>query len=205
MLALVVAGSFATALVVGVPHSPAELRAAMAGVGALAPLVFVVLWALLTPAMFSGTLLAAGAGLLFGVWPGFVVGLAGATLGGMAAFLLARRLGSGAAQELAGPRLRRLQERIERRGFLAVLAARAAPGMPTTALNYACGLSRVRLRHFALGTLVGGAPRIFAYTAIGGSGGQVTSAAALIGLAVIAGMTLTALAAVVRGRLRARA
>jgi uncharacterized membrane protein YdjX (TVP38/TMEM64 family) len=201
---VVVAVAFAVVLVAGVPRSPQALRAAMLGFGVVAPLVFAGMWVLVTPAMFSGTLLAAGAGLVFGIWTGFAVGLLGATLGGVAAFLIARRLGHGAVQQLLGARLRSIQERIERRGLLAVIVARAAPGVPTTALNYACGLSRVRLRHFALGSAIGGAPRIFAYTALGGSGGSLDSPAALAALGLIAAMTAAGLAVALRARRRAR-
>jgi uncharacterized membrane protein YdjX (TVP38/TMEM64 family) len=200
----IVALAFAVVLVAGVPRSPEELRGAMLGFGVVAPLVFAAMWALVTPAMFSGTLLAAGAGLVFGLWTGFAVGLLGATVGGVAAFLIARRLGHGAVQQLLGARLRSIQDRIERRGLLAVIVARAAPGVPATALNYACGLSRVRLRHFAFGSVVGGAPRIFAYTALGGSGGNLESPAALAALCLIAVMTAAGLAVALRAGRRAR-
>ena len=89
-----------------------------------------------------------------------------------------------------GPRLRRLAERVERRGFLAVLSARIAPGVPTTMLNYVCGLSRVRLRDFIAGTAIGGAPRIAAYAALGASGGDFLSPPALAGIGLIAVMGL---------------
>ena len=53
------------------------------------------------------------------------VALLGATLGGIAAFLVARRLGRGPAEALAGPRLTRLRERVERRPLLTIVLARA--------------------------------------------------------------------------------
>ena len=39
-------------------------------------------------------------------------------------------------------------------------------------LNYAVGLTRVRLRHFVAGSLIGGAPRVLAYTALGGAAAE---------------------------------
>ena len=190
------------AFALGVPHSPEEIRTAVDRLGPLAPLLFALCWAALTPALASGPLLAGAAGLAFGIALGTAVGIVGATLGGVLAFAIARRYGHGAAQDLCGPRLRRIQERVERRGFAAVLCARAAPGMPTTLLNYACGLSRVRLRDFAAGSLLGGAPRILAYAAMGSSGGRLDSPAALVGLGLIAVMGLGASGAVLLGRLR---
>ena len=190
------------AFVLGVPHSPQGLRDAVGSIGFAAPVVFVLAWALLTPALASGTLLAIAAGLSFGAAVGSLVGLLGATLGGVIAFAIARRLGRSATEQLTGPRLAAIQRRLERRGFLTVLSARMAPGAPATLLNYACGLSRVRLRDFVGGSLVGGAPRIVAYAALGASGGDVSSAPAVIGAALIAAMMLAVALAALRRRLR---
>jgi len=44
---------------------------------------------------------------------------------------------------------------LERRGFAAVLAARLLPGVPATALHYACGMSPARTRAFAGAIAVG--------------------------------------------------
>ena len=65
--------------------------------------------------------------------------------------------------------MRRLRDGIARRGFVAVLYARIAPGMPFTLVNYASGLTAVRLLVFAAATALGAAPRAFAYAALGGS------------------------------------
>jgi uncharacterized membrane protein YdjX (TVP38/TMEM64 family) len=176
------------AFALGVPHSPEGLRDAVASLGPLAPILFALGWTLLTPALASGTVLALGAGLSFGAVGGTCVGLVGATVGGVLAFAIARGLGSTAFDQLAGARLVRIRERVERRGFLTVLWARMAPGVPATLLNYACGLSRVRLRDFVGGTMIGGAPRIAAYAALGASGGRLWSAPALIALGAIAAL-----------------
>ena len=203
-LALFVGAAFAAGLLLA-PHSVGELRATVDSAGAWAPVVFVFCWAVLTPALAPGTLLATTAGLAFGVAEGLAVALVGATTGGLLAFLIARRTASSAVAHLEGERLRGLQERVARRGFLTVAAARAAPGVPTTLLNYACGLSRVRLRDFVAGTLVGGTPRIFGYAALGGSGGDLTSPLGLVGLGVMAAMTLAGLGVVAARRRSARA
>jgi uncharacterized membrane protein YdjX (TVP38/TMEM64 family) len=206
LLALValIATLFAAAAI-GMPHSPAGLRALVVPLGWAAPIAFVLLWAALTPALFPGTVLAAGSGLLFGTALGTAVSVAGATLGSALAFALARRLGRTAAEELEGPRVARLQERIERRGFVSVLYARLAPGVPVTLLNYAGGLSRVRPRDFIAAIAVGGAPRAFAYTALGGSFGDYGSPAAIIAISLIVLPAIAGAALLLRSRLRAGA
>ena len=172
------------------PHSPSALSQAADGLGWVAPLVVLAVWTLLTPALFPGTVLAGAAGLALGSGLGTGVSLAGAVLGAVAAFLVARLGGGGAATRLGGPRVQALRERLERRGLMTVLVLRAAPGVPATALNYAAGLSRVRLRDFVAGIALGGSPRVVAYSLLGGSLLHPTSPAALAGIALLAGMTL---------------
>lgn len=201
-LAAAIAALFALAAL-GVPHSPAGLRALVEPLGAAAPLAFALVWAALTPALFPGTVLAAASGLLFGTALGTAVSIAGATLGSVLSFGLARRFGRRAADDLAGPRIERLQARIERRGFLAVLYARLAPGVPATLLNYAGGLTRIRLRAFAAAIALGGAPRAFAYAALGGTSGDYGSPQALAAIALIALPALGGAALLLRARLRA--
>jgi uncharacterized membrane protein YdjX (TVP38/TMEM64 family) len=194
LLALVLVASFALAAVL-LPHDAsalarlAQLPAPLLAAGAIAA------WTLLTPAMVSGTLLAAATGLLLGAGAGMPVALAGSTLGAGAAFLVSRRLGRGPADALAGPRMRRLRERVERRPVLSIVLARAAPGSPATVLNYAAGLTRIGLRQFLAGTLIGGAPRVLAYTALGGAAAEhalwpAVAAGGLIGLLGIAGVVV---------------
>jgi uncharacterized membrane protein YdjX (TVP38/TMEM64 family) len=163
------------------------------GFGAAAPLVFIVVSAALTCALFPGPVLAAASGLLFGTWLGFPVSLTSATLGACCAFLISRRVGLGAVEQLAGPRVQRIRGWIGRRGFLSVLYARIIPGMPFTLVNYAAGLTPLRLPVFAGATALGAAPRAFAYTALGGSFGDWRSPETIVAAVVLAVMALVGL------------
>ncbi len=197
-------GASAVAAAALAPHSPGALSAAVADLGVLAPLVVLAAWALLTPALFPGTVLAATGGLALGAVMGTAVSLAGALLGALAAFAVARAGGGRASGRIGGEHLRALRARLERRGFLAVLLLRAAPGVPATALNYAAGLSRIRVRDFAAGIALGGSPRVAAYALLGGSLFHPTSPAAIAGLTLLAAMTLGAPAAMLVARRRVR-
>lgn len=163
------------------------------GFGAAAPLVFIVVSASLTCALFPGPVLAAASGLLFGTALGFPVSLTAATLGACCAFLISRRAGLGAVEQLAGPRVRRIRAWIGRRGFLSVLYARIVPGVPYSLVNYAAGLTPLRLPVFAAATALGAAPRGFAYTALGGSFGNWRSPETIIAAAVLVVMALVGL------------
>ena len=163
------------------------------GYGVAGPLVFIVVSACLTVALFPGPLLAGASGLLFGTALGTPISIISATLGATAAFLLARTVAHDAVEELASGRVERLRTWIGDRGFLSVLYARLAPGVPYTLVNYAAGLAPIRLRDFVLATAIGCAPRAFAYTALGGSLDDLSSPAAIVAIAILVAMALGAL------------
>jgi uncharacterized membrane protein YdjX (TVP38/TMEM64 family) len=167
-----------------------RVRSWVDGYGAAGPLLFVVVSASLTVVLFPGPVLAAASGLLFGTALGTPVSICAATLGATLAFCVARWWAHDAVLALAGPRLTALRGWIGRRGFLTVLYARIAPGVPYTLVNYAAGLTPVALRSFAAATAIGVAPRAFAYTALGGSLGDLGSPEAVVAIGVLVGMAL---------------
>ncbi len=168
------------------------------GYGVAGPLVFIAASALLTPALFPGPLLAGAAGLLFGTALGTPVAIAAATLGATLAFSLGRWWAHDAVEEVARGRLASLRAWIGRRGFYAVLYARLAPGIPYSLVNYAAGLSPVALRAFVLATMIGCAPRAFAYAALGGNLDDLGSPEAIAALVVLVTMSVVGLVALRR-------
>jgi uncharacterized membrane protein YdjX (TVP38/TMEM64 family) len=163
------------------------------GYGVAGPLVFIAVSAALTPALFPGPLLSGASGLLFGTALGTPISIIAATLGAVLAFSLARRLAHDAVEQLQGPRLAALRAWVGRRGFLSILYARIAPGIPYSLVNYAAGLSPVPLRTFAAATAIGCAPRAFAYTALGGNLDNLRSPEAIIAVVVLVVMTVAGL------------
>ncbi|HEX2103599.1 MAG TPA: TVP38/TMEM64 family protein [Solirubrobacteraceae bacterium] len=174
--------------------SAERVRSWVDGYGAAGPLVFIAVSASLTVFLFPGPVLAAASGLLFGTALGTPVSIASATLGATLAFSLSRWWAHDAVVALAGPRLAALRAWVGRRGFLTVLYARIAPGVPYTLVNYAAGLTPILLRSFVAATAIGVAPRAFAYTALGGSLGDLRSPEALVAVAVLVGMAAGGLA-----------
>jgi len=158
--------------------------------GAIAPLVFIAISASLTVMLFPGPVLAAASGLLFGTALGTPVSIVAATLGAVLAFCVSRWVAHDAVLALAGPRLLALRAFVGRRGFVTVLYARIIPGLPYTLVNYAAGLTPMRLRAFAAATAIGVTPRTFAYVALGGSLGNLRSPEALAAVVVLVAMAL---------------
>jgi uncharacterized membrane protein YdjX (TVP38/TMEM64 family) len=127
------------------PWSPDRLRGLVAPAGPLAPAVFVGLFVVLNSAGVPAPLLGAAGGLTLSLIPGALATLAGMTVAACVQFLLARRLTGPAMAAARFSGTDRLQEALQRRGWLAVVVLRLVPG-PFVALNLAAGLTPLRLR-----------------------------------------------------------
>lgn len=170
--------------------APARIRDLVEGAPVAAPVVFVLLYALLTVLLIPGGVRSLVAGALFGpVW-GTVVTVIGATLGATIAFLIARSVGRAHVERITGSRIARIDRWITDRGLGAVLFVRLVPLFPFNTVNYAAGLTGLRLRTFAVGTLFGITPGTAAYVGLGAgldapnSRGFLASAAVLVGLSL---------------------
>jgi len=168
--------------------SPTEVQHWIDGYGAAGPLVFMRVSSLLTVVLFPGPLLAGASGLLFGTALGTPVSIIAATTGAALAFAVGRWWAHDAVLETFGHhrRLIALRTWVGARGFESVLLARVAPGMPYNLVNYAAALTPVAFWTFVLATAIGVAPRAFAYTALGGSIGNLGSPAAIVAICLLA-------------------
>ena len=197
-LLAVVATGVAVALAVGVP-SIEEVRAAVGSAGSAAPVLYALLYAALALTPTPATLTSITAGVLFGLPLGLLVVLAGAVTGSAVGFGLARVLGRDAVRALDSRQLQRLDGLLRRRGVVAVIGIRLVP-LPFAAVNYACGLSALRLRDYLLGTAVGILPGATAYVSVGAYGATPVSAPFLLAVTGVATLTLVGAALVRRSR-----
>ena len=158
--------------------------------GAVAPVAFVAIYAIAAVLFVPGSALTLGAGALFGPIAGALYSLAGATIGATLAFLLARYLVGDWVRRRTGQRLAELVEGIEREGWRFVAFVRLVPLFPYNVLNYALGLTRIRLVPYVAATLVCMAPGAAAYSYLGYAGGAALGGG---GKAVKAGLWALAL------------
>src|SRR3954471_24991447 len=114
-------------------------------------------------------ILAGAAGLLFGTAVGAPLALAGVTAAALLQMFVARRLSAGHHGSLLPERTRGGEEFLTEHGAVAVMETRIVPVLPFGIVNFSAGLTRMRYRDLALGTVVGAAPKVFAYVALGGS------------------------------------
>jgi uncharacterized membrane protein YdjX (TVP38/TMEM64 family) len=99
-------------------------------------------------AFLPGAVFGLAGGALFGpVW-GSLWNLIGATLGATLAFLAARYTAGDWVARRTGARLKALVEGVEAEGWRFVAFVRLVPLFPFNLLNYALGLTRIRLDHY---------------------------------------------------------
>jgi uncharacterized membrane protein YdjX (TVP38/TMEM64 family) len=188
----------------GVTPSVAEIERFILSLGAWGVLASIALMVLHSFVPFPAEFLALANGMLYGPFWGTVVTWAGAMLGAFAAFALARRLGRPFVERRLAPRhRRRLDEWADREGWRTLLVVRFLPIVAFNLVNYAAGLTRIPLGVFAAATAIGTAPRAFAYTALGGSIGNLRSPEAAIAVGVLVVMGLVGLVLLYRERRRA--
>jgi uncharacterized membrane protein YdjX (TVP38/TMEM64 family) len=180
----------ALVVLLSAPVTREGLRAAIHPFGPLAAPVFVVVSALLALGFVPGPLLSAASGALFGLWLGFAVTVASATLTGVLAVLIGRRVAHDALVEVSSPRSLALADLARRRGTLVVLLQRLIPGIPDAPFSYLFGALGLTPLQVAVGTAVGSAPRAFSYTALGraASTGDARLAVVAVVVAVVAGV-----------------
>jgi len=129
-----------------------------------------VLWAFVagSSAMFPVTALVAATAMAFPPWQGFGYALAGVLSGAAATYGLGRMAGRNTVRRLAGRRLNRLSRRLARQGVVAVTLVRLVPLAPFSVVNMVAGASRIGLRTFLAGTMLGMAPGVAMLTILAG-------------------------------------
>lgn len=107
-------------------------------------------------------------GVLFGPLIGFTGSVVVAGLAAAIAFTGGRRLGRARVQRyLDKPVFRAVEDRLARRGWLAVGSLRLIPVVPFSLVNYASGLSSVRFWPYLIASVVGSMPGTAAVVLLG--------------------------------------
>jgi uncharacterized membrane protein YdjX (TVP38/TMEM64 family) len=162
--------------------------------GTWGPVIFIALYALRAVILVIPVgILGLAAGLTYGPLWGWAVIMVGATLGSCLAFLVARYLGRGFLERFPGLKKGRIgtyDEMSERAGFKLILFLRLIPLFQYDAVNFGAGLSRMRFRDFALGTLIGMAPAGFVVASLGSSLPQPKSLQFIVSLGLFALLVL---------------
>jgi uncharacterized membrane protein YdjX (TVP38/TMEM64 family)/rhodanese-related sulfurtransferase len=206
VLGLVVAG-ITVAVIYRDALNAEALEQWVAEFGTAGPLVFMLIYAVGTVLFLPGSIITLAGGALFGpVW-GTFYNLTGATLGATLAFLIARYLGGNWVEHKSGGRIKQVKNGVEAEGWRFVAFVRLVPLFPFNVLNYALGLTRIRLSHYVIASYLCMLPGALAYTYLGYAGREaVTGGEGMIQKGLLALALLAAVAFLPRviARLRER-
>jgi len=176
----------------------------IAGLGPLAPVLFILLYILACVLFLPGSVLTLGAGAVFGVVRGSIIVSIAATLGASAAFLIGRHFARKAIERRvsANPTFAAIDEAVAREGWRMVLLTRLSPLFPFALLNYGFGITRVSFREYLLASWLGMMPGTVMYVYLGAVAGELATAGsgqrqrtpaewALLGVGLLATIVVT--------------
>lgn len=153
----------------------AALEAWIGDAGITAPLLFMLIYIVATVLFLPGSVITLAGGALFGPVFGTFYNLTGATLGATLAFLIARYLASDWVAQKAGGRVKQLINGVEGEGWRFVAFVRLVPLFPFNLLNYALGLTRLKLGQYIVASYIFMLPGAIAYTYLGYAGREAVA------------------------------
>lgn len=174
ILKIAAAGVLALAVVAAVVVFPADEYLArflewVRSTGVWGPVLLAAAYVIACVLFMPGSILTLGAGFLFGVIWGTVTVSIGSVLGATVAFLIGRTLLRGwIGKKIAAYRgFDAIDRAIGKQGFKIVLLVRLSPIFPFNLLNYAFGITKVRLQHYVLASWLGMLPGTLMYVYLG--------------------------------------
>lgn len=196
-LAVLVAAFVAAWVLLDVPPL-STLREWADTLGPWFPIAFWLLYVLITQFPIPRTLMTVSAGILFGTVRGILIAITATTVSAVISLLIVRALlRDWIAPRLTHPAVERVNQRLEQRGWLAILSLRLIAAVPFSVLNYAAALTRVPVVPFAAATLIGSVPgtvlvTIFGDTLTGQANPVVIAVMAVLAAVGIAGLIIDA-------------
>lgn len=145
----------------------------------------------------GAAILSLAAGAIFGSIMGTVYANIAATIGATLAFLVTRYLLRDVVLNKFGAKLEGMNRELEERGFSYLLFLRLVPLFPFFLINLAAGLTRLPLRTFFLGTMLGIIPGGFVFVNAGASLATIDSLSGIASPRVLGSFALLGLFALI--------
>jgi len=141
----------------------------VAALGPWGPAIFILIYIVAAALLVPGSALTLGAGAAFGVLRGTLIVSVASTLAATVAFLIGRYLARAAiTRKIEGnEKFAAIDTAVADEGWKIVLLTRLSPLFPFTLLNYAFGLTRVKLGHYVLVSWIGMLPGTVLYVYLG--------------------------------------
>lgn len=112
---------------------------------------------------FPVTLMIIATVIIFGPWQGFFYSLLGAELSVLSLFFIGHWLGRKTVSRITGTLLNQLDQKLSDSGIWAVITFRIFPVAPFSGINLIAGVSKIQLKDFAFGTVIGLLPSLAAF------------------------------------------
>ncbi len=141
--------------------SQEDIKQWVESLGILGPVVYIVVYIIRPFILLPAAIYSASAGVIWGL-KGFIYVQIGANLSAIGEFLIARYLARQAIESKLKGKIAKLDQRIEKHGFLTVLLVRLVPNVAWDIQNLSLGLTKVKFRDYFLATLIGIMPASFA-------------------------------------------
>lgn len=169
LIALAIAAVIAGVALFDVRQLLVNALAWIDGLGGWGPVLFIVVYVAAAALLIPGSTLTLGAGAVFGLFRGFLIVSIASTLGATVAFLIGRYLARDAiTRKIAGnAKFTAIDKAVTDQGWKIVFLTRLSPVFPYTLLNYAFGLTRVKLGHYVLASWIGMIPGTVMFVYIG--------------------------------------
>ncbi len=156
--------------------------------------VYILIGLLLLP---GATFLSFAAGFIFGPELGLGIVSIGSTLGAALAFLASRYLLRGWVEEKFSKSLKGINENISGNPLSCILFFRLIPLFPFFAVNIGMALSKMPLKYFFFGTLIGKLPATYVYASAGSNLAAIHSFSEIMSAKVLGSLSLLALLALI--------
>ena len=178
--------------------TPSAIRDYIQGFGRWSAVIYVLAYALNTISILPPiAVLSLTAGLAFGKIWGAILLMTGAILGTSSTFFISRLSGRAFVQKTMQSKFKKLDDLLEKRGFVTILFFRVIPLVPYEVLNYASGFSKVKFRDYFFATFLGLIPGVTISAFFGGALGEVRGLRDLISFKFILALIVLVIAVLV--------
>lgn len=152
---------------------------------AFAPIIYIIMFALVPLTLFPDSILAISGGLLFGLYKGYIYTAIGALIGATISFYISKKLGRNIVKKFTKDKLDNIENIINNNGFYIIFLLRLIPLFPFDVISYGAGLTKVKYKDFILATFLGTIPGILVFTNIGAQALNIGSSSFYISISAL--------------------
>ncbi|MCA0985087.1 VTT domain-containing protein [Halobacillus yeomjeoni] len=137
--------------------------------GIWGPIIFMGIYAIGPIVVFPTSVLSLAAAFAYGIWPGMLYIVIGATGAGITGYIMGRFFGDSVLKFHESKWAQKIYPKMKEQSFLYVFILRLIPIVGFDILSYLAGITRAKFGAFVLATVLGMLPGTFVYSLVGSS------------------------------------